>query len=251
MLTLLGVPDEDSARLCALTDTAFSMTRHTPQEILDARGHLESYMAEMIGIRRRRPTDDLLGALVAERDREERLTEQQLISFAFLLVTAGYLSTSNAIASGFLTLLAHPEQFDRLRGDPELIVSAAEELLRVNPSAITGALLRVALEDVELGGVAIRAGEGVLPAIGSANHDALLFADPERVDILREGGSHLAFGHGIHRCLGAHMARMELQVALAVLLERLPSARLAVPGQELVWKDHPVSRGLVSLPVTW
>lgn len=251
VLTLLGVPDEDSARLCALTDTAFSMTRHTPQEILDARGHLESYMAEMIGIRRRRPTDDLLGALVAERDREERLTEQQLISFAFLLVTAGYLSTSNAIASGFLILLAHPEQLDRLRGDPELIVSAAEELLRVNPSAITGALLRVALEDVELGGVAIRAGEGVLPAIGSANHDALLFADPGRVDILREGGSHLAFGHGIHRCLGAHMARMELQVALAVLLERLPAARLAVPGQELAWKDHPVSRGLVSLPVTW
>ncbi|MEV0422196.1 cytochrome P450 [Streptosporangium canum] len=251
VLILLGVPEEDSARLCALTDTAFSMTRHTPQEILDARGHLESYMAEMIGIRRRWPTDDLLGALVAERDKEERLTEQQLISFAFLLVTAGYLSTSNAIASGFLTLLSHPEQFDRLRGDPELIVSAAEELLRVNPSAITGALLRVALEDVELGGVAIRAGEGVLPAIGSANHDALLFADPGRVDILREGGSHLAFGHGVHRCLGAHMARMELQVALAVLLERLPTARLAVPGQDLVWKDHPVSRGLVCLPVTW
>ncbi|MEV4188803.1 cytochrome P450 [Streptosporangium canum] len=251
VLTLLGVPDEDSARLCALTDTAFSMTRHTPQEILQARGHLESYMAEMIGIRRRWPADDLLGALVAERDKEERLTEQQLISFAFLLVTAGYLSTGNAIASGFLTLLARPEQLDRLRGDPELIVSAAEELLRVNPSAITGALLRVALEDVELGGVAIRAGEGVLPAIGSANHDALLFADPERVDILREGGSHLAFGHGVHRCLGAHMARMELQVALAVFLERLPTARLAVPGQDLVWKDHPVSRGLVSLPVTW
>lgn len=109
----------------------------------------------------------------------------------------------------------------------------------------------MALEDVELGGVAIRAGEGVLPAIGSANHDALLFADPGRVDILREGGSHLAFGHGVHRCLGAHMARMELQVALAVLLERLPTARLAFPGQDLVWKDHPVSRGLVSLPVTW
>ncbi|GAA1262187.1 cytochrome P450 [Kitasatospora nipponensis] len=251
VLELLGVPERDSPQLCALTDTAFSMTRHTPQEILGARAELEQYMTGMVAERRRRPAGDLLGALVAERDQGERLTERELVSFAFLLVTAGYLSTSNAIASGCLTLLLRPDQLRRLRADPGLIPTATEELLRTNPSAITGALLRVALEDVELGGVAIRAGEGVLPVIGSANHDERAFPAAESVDVTRTGASHLAFGYGVHRCLGAQLARMELQVALEVLLRRLPRFELAVPDRELVWKDHPVSRGLLALPVAW
>ncbi len=251
VLELLGVPQQDSPQLCAWTDTAFSMTRHSQEEIKAARGHLEEYVAGMIGERRERPGDDLLGALVAERDEGGRLTEKELIGFAFLLLTAGYLSTVNAISSGILTLLLHSAELDRLRARPELVPTAVEELPRYNPSAISGALPRVALEDVDLGGVTVRAGEAVVPAIGSANHDASVFHAPERVDVAREANSHLAFGYGVHRCLGAQMARMELQVAVATLLRRLPTIRLAVPEHELRWKDHPVSRGLLSLPVTW
>ncbi|MDQ0934493.1 cytochrome P450 [Streptomyces turgidiscabies] len=251
VLELLGVPRQDSPQLCAWTDTAFSMTRHSQGEINAARGHLEGYVTDMIGVRRERPGDDLLSALVAERDEGGRLTEKELIGFAFLLITAGYLSTANAISSGILTLLLHPAELDRLRARPELVPAAVEELLRYNPSAISGALPRVALEDVDLGGVTVRAGEAVVPAIGSANHDASVFHAPERVDVAREANPHLAFGYGVHRCLGAQMARMELQVAVATLLRRLPTIRLAVPEHELRWKDHPVSRGLLSLPVVW
>lgn len=251
VLELLGVPREDSPRLCAWTDTAFSMTRHSHAEIVAARGHLEEYVSGMIALRRERPGDDLLGALVAERDEGGRLTEKELVGFAFLLVTAGYLSTVNAISSGVLTLLLNPGELAGLRARPEAVPAAVEELLRHNPSAITGALPRVVLEDVELGGVKIRAGEAVVPAIGSANHDAAVFDRPELVDVARATNPHLAFGYGVHRCLGAQMARMELQVAVATLLSRLPGIRLAVPERELRWKDHPVSRGLLSLPVEW
>ncbi|QNP69711.1 cytochrome P450 [Streptomyces roseirectus] len=250
VLELLGVPAQDSPQLCAWTDTAFSMTRHSQDEIKAARGSLEEYVSGMIALRRARPSDDLLGALVAERE-GGKLTERELVGFAFLLVTAGYLSTVNAISSGVLTLLLNPGQLDLLRERPELIPDAVEELLRYNPSAISGALPRVALSDVTLGGVTIHAGEAVVPAIGSANHDPAVFPTPAQLDISRTPNPHLAFGYGIHRCLGAQMARMELQVTLATLLRRIPTLRLAIPEHRIRWKDHPVSRGLLSLPVEW
>lgn len=251
VLTLLGVPDEDSDLLREWTDVALSMSVHTHKEVIQARGNLENYVSEMIEFRRRELTDDLLGVLVAERDEAGQLTEEELLGFAFLLMTAGHHSTVNAISTGILALLHAPDQFRRLCEDPELIPAAVEELLRYNPSAITGAMIRIALEDVELSGVTIRAGEGVLVAIGSANHDETVFPAAHSVDIDRADNPHLAFGHGIHHCLGAPFARMELQVAIATLIRRLPTMRLTVPVQDLEWKSHLVSRALRALPITW
>lgn len=251
VLTLLGVPDEDSDLLRAWTDVALSMSVHTHEEVTRARGDLENYVSEMIEFRRHELTDDLLGVLVAERNETGQLTEEELLAFVFLLMTAGHHSTVNAISAGILALLHAPDQFRRLREDPELIPAAVEELLRYNPSAITGAMIRIALEDVELSGVTIRAGEGVLVAIGSANHDETVFPAAHSVDIDRADNPHLAFDHGIHHCLGAPLARMELQVAIATLIRRLPTMRLTVPMQDLEWKSHLMSRALRALPITW
>ncbi|MBV9160814.1 MAG: cytochrome P450 [Pseudonocardiales bacterium] len=251
VLSLLGVPDEDSDLLREWTDVALSMSVHTPEEITQTRGDLENYVREMIEFRRREPTDDLLGVLVTERDETGRLTEEELLAFVFLLMTAGHHSTVNAISTGILALLHAPDQFRRLRDDPELIPTAVEELLRYNPSTITGAMMRVALENVELGGITVPAGEGVLAAIGSANHDETVFPAAHSVDIDRMDNPHLAFGYGIHYCLGAPLARMELQVAIATLIRRLPTMRLAVPVQDLEWRSYLVSRALSALPVMW
>lgn len=251
VLTLLGVPDEDSDLLREWTDVALSMSMHTHEEALKARGDLENYVRETIKRRRCEPTDDLLGALVAERDEAGRLTEEELLAFSLTLMTAGHHSTVNALSAGILTLLHAPDQLRRLRDAPELIPTAVEELLRYSPSTITGAMVRVALEDLELGGMTITAGEGVLVAIGSANRDETVFPSPHSVAIDRIDNPHLAFGHGIHYCLGASLARMELQIAIATLVRRLPTMRLAVPVQDLEWRSHLVARTLNALPVMW
>ena len=182
------------------------------------------------------------------RRARDGLTGNELLSTVFLLVMAGFDTTVNLLASGALALLTHPGEKARLRQDPSLLPAAVEELLRfTNP--VNHANDRFTIEDVPIGDVVIPAGEWVLPAISSANRDPAQFPDPDRLDLGRDTSGHVAFGHGVHYCLGAPLARMEAEVALGALLARFPEISLAVPPSELRWRPVSLMNGLESLPV--
>ncbi|GAA0525956.1 cytochrome P450 [Paractinoplanes ferrugineus] len=249
---LLGVPYEDRDRLHAWSEIIFALGDRSREEVGEARGRIESYLADLIAQRRATPSDDLLGLLVHARDEGNKLSEEELLNFALILLTVGHQSTANSLGTALFLLLRHPEQLDRLRADPKLIGPAVEELLRYNPFVFTGTQLRVALEDLEIAGVTIRRGEAVICALGSANHDATVFDDADRLDIGRLDNPHLAFGFGVHHCLGAQLARMEMQIAIETLVRRVPATmHLAVPEQWLTWKTGLTARALANLPVDW
>ena len=206
------------------------------------------YFTALLAAKRDEPRDDVLSALIAARDEGDRLSENELLSMAFLLLVAGHETTVNLIASGLLALLLNPAELARLRADPALIGGAVEELLRyVNP--VNNATFRCATEPVEIGGVRISRGDPVLVALSGANRDPARFGDPDRLDLGRDGAGHLAFGHGIHYCLGAPLARLEAEIAFSGLLARFGSIRLAVPATSLRWRPSTLIHGLESLPV--
>jgi cytochrome P450 len=249
---LLGIPYGDRDEFRSWVDAFVSTTTLTPEQRRGYLGRLAAYLDVLATQRREEPTDDLLGALVLARDEDARLTGEEIVNLALLMLGAGYESTATMIGNFVYTLLTRPDQWELLRARPDLVPRAVEELLRFIPSAPTAAALpRYATEDVPLSGGTVRAGAPVLTARAVANRDPRVFDDPERLDITREPTSHLAFGHGVHHCFGAQLARMDLQVALALLVDRLPSLRLAVPERELSWKSGLAVRGLVRLPVTW
>ncbi|WP_219518187.1 cytochrome P450, partial [Nonomuraea ceibae] len=174
----------------------------------------------------------------------------ELKGMALILLSAGFDTTANMIALGAFALLENPEQLAALRADPTLVEGAVEELLRYLSVAKT--FMRVALEDVELGGHTIKAGSTVIVSINTANRDPERFPDPHKLDLRRQDGGHLAFSHGIHQCLGQQLARVELRVALPALLQRFPTLRLAVPAGEIPLRPEAADiYGVKSLPVTW
>jgi cytochrome P450 len=176
------------------------------------------------------------------------LDERELLAMLFLLLIAGHETTTNLIASGTLALLQSPAELARLRADPSLLPGAVEELLRyVNP--LNHATERFTLEPVEIGGVTIPAREWVLCVTASANHDPSRFPDPSRLDVSRDASGHVAFGHGIHYCLGAPLARLEGEVAFSALLSRFPGLSLAAPASSLRWRPSSLIHGLETLPV--
>jgi cytochrome P450 PksS len=179
---------------------------------------------------------------------EDRLSEHEILAMIFLLLLAGHETTANLIGNGVLALLENPDQLVLLRAQPELIDSAVEELLRFTSPVMCGAP-RIALEDVELAGVTIPAGSQVLAMLASANRDGAKFADPDRLDIRREPNRHIAFGLGIHFCLGTQLARLEAKLALGALIHRFPDMSLAVPRAQLEWKRTQSLRGLRALPL--
>jgi cytochrome P450 len=244
---LLGVPVADQDDFRAWTATAVADT--SPAEL--ARAHAEamtSYLVELIAAKRREPADDLLSALITARDDADGLTEAELVSMIFLLLVAGHETTVNLIASGLLALLLSPGQLVRLRAEPALIGGAVEELLRyVNP--VSNATFRCAAEPVELGGVCIGRGDAVFVALSGANRDPARFGHPDRLDLGRDTAGHLAFGHGIHYCLGAPLARLEAEIAFTGLLGRFGRLELAVPPESLRWRPSTLIHGLESLPV--
>ncbi|MGW4829017.1 cytochrome P450 [Amycolatopsis japonica] len=249
---LLGVPYADFETLHAWTDVIFSLSAHTRDEVRTARAAIERFLVELVGEKRVHPADDLLSVLIEARDEQDRLTETELVSFALILITVGHMSTASTLSTALFTLLRLPELLARLYAAPELVPSAIEELLRHNTFALTGTQLRVALEDVRLGGVTIRAGDAVLAALGSANHDSEVFDRPEGVELARASNPHMAFGYGIHHCLGAQLARLEMQEALYALLRNMPNTlRLAVAPGEIELKTGLTARALASLPVRW
>ncbi len=244
---LLGVPVADQDDFRTWSATAVSDT--APPELAKAHATaMTRYFMDLIAAKRQEPSDDMLSALIAARDDEDRLTENELVSMAFLLLVAGHETTVNLIASGLLALLLNPDELARLRAEPSLIAGAVEELLRyVNPVSI--ATFRCAAEPVEIGGARIGRGDAVLVALSGGNRDPARFGHPDRLDLSRENSGHLAFGHGIHYCLGAPLARLEAEIAFTGLLGRFGRLELAVPPESLRWRTSTLIHGLESLPV--
>ena len=252
---LLGVPEQDRDRFQGWSDAFLSVSAHTPEQVREAHAALDAYLTELIARRRAEPSGDLLSALVHARDDlgpdAGGLSEDELVALGVGLLVAGYETTAGQITNLTFTLLTRRGLWERLAALPELPPAAVEELLRYVPLGADTGMPRVATADVELGGVTVRAGETVLVARPAANRDPSAFPDPEDLVLDREDNPHLAFGHGIHHCLGAHLARLELNEALGALLRRFPSLRVAVPEDELRWKTGLSVRGLHDLPVTW
>ncbi|MDI5976929.1 cytochrome P450 [Amycolatopsis magusensis] len=248
---LLGVPFEDRSDFRLWSDAFLSTTKFPPEQVMEYVERMRVYMAGLVAQRREEPTDDLLGAMVLARDNDDRLSEEELLSLAQALLVAGHETTASQIPNFVYVLLTHPEQLDRLRSDLALVPQAVEELMRFVPLGIGAGIARYALEDLELGGVLVRAGEPVLPALASANRDESSYTDPDRLDLERDETSHVGFGHGAHHCLGAPLARMELQVALETLLRRLPGLRFAGPESDVEWKDGLATRGPTLMPLAW
>jgi cytochrome P450 len=249
---MLGVPVGDrhkfhhwSSAMLSAGASRFGLLRAMPSALRFMR-----YIRRLIQTRRANLSDDLISALITAKEASERLSDDELLSMILLLIVAGHETTVNLIASGMLALLEHPDQLERLRNDPGLIKPAIEELLRFTAPVETSTE-RFACEDVELAGVKISKGEMVLAAIASANRDESRFMNPDRLDITREPNKHLAFGLGIHFCLGASLARLEGQMAINTLLARTRDLQLTVDPSTLRWRSGLVLRGLKALPVSF
>ena len=244
---LLGVPvaDRDQFRAWSATIVADTVS---PEVFTDHATAMTGYFRRLLAARRREPAGDLLSALISARDEGDRLSENELLSMAFLLLVAGHETTVNLIASGTLALLLNPGELARLRADRSLLGGAVEELLRyVNP--VNNATFRFTGEPVEIDGVSIGPGEVVFVSLSGANRDPSRYAEPDRLDLGRDNGGHVAFGHGIHYCLGAPLARLEAEIAFGALLDRFGSITLAVPPDELRWRPSTLIHGLETLPV--
>lgn len=249
---LLGIPAGDRHVLHHWSDTVMGDWQQNPAELEDALEQLTDYFSELITEKRARPADDLMTALIAARDERDRLSERELVVTCLGLLIAGHETTVSQITMSLLTLLHHPGELARIQDDPGLVPQAVEELLRfVQISDGGGTLPRVATRDVELGEVCLPAGSVVMQATTSANRDASQFDDPDRLDLTRADCRHVSFGAGPHRCLGAPLARMQLQEALSGLLRHLPGIRVVVPETQLRFKRGMFIRSLESLPVDW
>jgi len=250
---LLGIPEADRDRFREWTDEMLDRPFDPGSDlalVAAARERMHGYLADLVAAKRARPGDDLLTDLVEATDEGERLDAQELLAMTFLLLIAGYVTTVSLIGNGTLALLRQPEQLDRLRADPSLVPQTVEELLRFDGPVNPG-LTRFALEDLEIGGVRIPRGEMVLLAIAAADRDPRRYPDPDRLDVGAVDPGHLAFGHGMHYCLGAPLARLEGQVAFTAMLARLPGLALAAREDELRWTGGGVLRSLRELPVTF
>ncbi|MFE7443817.1 cytochrome P450 [Streptomyces chartreusis] len=245
---LLGVPDRHRRDFRVWTDTLIAPDPSRPQEAKAAVVAMLGFFGELLADKREEPADDLLSDLIAVRDEGDRLSEDELMSLAFLILFAGYENTVQLIGNAVLALLRHPEQLDALRADPKRIAAAVEEFHRFEGPALL-AIRRFPTEDMTMGGVPVPAGETVLLSLAAANRDPARFPDPDRLDLSRDTSGHLALGHGVHHCLGAPLARAETEIALTALLERFPE--LALADGEPRWRRSLRARGLLALPVSY
>jgi cytochrome P450 len=246
---LLGVPYADHDRFQAWSRTMISKNS-TQDQAQRAIGELAGYLGELVDAKDREPGDDIISRLVVDQLRPGNATRTEVVNMARLLLVAGHETTANMIALGTAALLAHPDQLERLRTDPGIVKSAVEELLRYLTITQSGRR-RVAIEDVTVAGQLIRAGEAVIVAGDAANRDAAVFADPDELDLARTAKQHVAFGYGIHQCLGQPLARVELQVVYGTLYRRIPTLRLAVPAEQIRFKHDMLVYGVHELPVSW
>jgi nocardicin N-oxygenase len=246
---LLGVPFEDHGKFGSWCDHFVSLTKYSREEMIRANEDMRGYFVRLIDAKRRVPGPDLLSALVPRLD-DGSVTQSELVSLGALLLLAGHDTTVTVLGGAVVSLLRNPDQLDLLRDKPELFPAAVEELIRMNEPG-DGSFLRIALADMRLGDTVIPAGDAVIASISSADRDGSAFKDPDRLDIRREDNPHIGFGHGPHFCLGAGLARAELEIGLRTLIERLPTLRLAIEPDELRWKHYAHLGGFEELPVTW
>jgi cytochrome P450 len=249
---LLGIPDADQRRFREWSD-AVVRPSIGPSELERFAGQMRdfvAYLRELFERRRREPADDLISALLQAEEAGDSLSEAELFSTVILLIVAGHETTVSLIGSAVLALLGDPSALERLRAEPELIPRAVEELLR-REAAVDRTLVRWATADAELGGRTIERGEPVIAILGAANRDPARFPEPGTFDLDRQDNKHVAFGRGSHYCLGAPLARLETEIALATLLRRLPGLRLAGDANDVEWRPVPLFRSLVALQVAW
>ncbi|MGW0877371.1 cytochrome P450 [Streptomyces sp. NPDC002740] len=247
MCLLLGVPyadheffEEQSRRLLAGPTVA---------DTQQAGERLDAYLGALIEHKQREPGDGLLDELIHEQLAEGVIKRDELMALAALLVVAGHETTTNMISLGTFTLLEHPDRLAELRADPELMPAAVEELLRFLSVAEGG--MRVATQDIDFGGQTIRANDGVMMSTSLINRDTAVHSEPDELDWHRPDRHHLAFGFGMHQCLGQNLARAEIEIALRTLFERLPGLKLAVPAREIPFKPGTTLQGMIELPATW
>jgi cytochrome P450 len=249
---LLGLPPGDRTRLKGWTDDIYAFLAFSPVPIGERarRGtasavQLRAYLADLFADRRRQPGDDLLSGMLAVEEQGDRLSQTELFSNVVGLINASHETTTNLIGNTVLALLRHPDQWRQVTANPGLVPAAVEEGLRYDSPIQM--VPRRAAEDVTVGGVTVPRGDRAVVVLGSANRDPAAFADPDRFDAARAGGRHVAFGGGPHYCLGAALGRLEAEVAIAAICERLPNLRLAT--DQVNWRPLPVFRGPRALPV--
>lgn len=245
---VLGVPVDRCGEVHDWSATFVTGMLAGRAELVAAAIAMVRYLRELVEAKRAAPADDLLSTLVGLHDGDDRLSEDELTSMAFLILVAGHETTANLIGNGMLALLTHLEQLALLHAQPERLPVAIEELLRYDPPLQT-ATSRVTIDPVEIGAITIPTGEIVLAGVLAANRDAACTMKPHALDVTRTNNPHLTFGHGIHHCLGAPLARLEGRIALGSLLARFPRLRLAVPPDQLTWRPGEVTNGLDKLPV--
>ncbi|GAA5027647.1 cytochrome P450 [Actinopolymorpha pittospori] len=254
---LLGVPTQDRDRFRVWSE---DMAHRTDRAKADAGlQSLLTYLDDLVKVKRRQQAQDVISDLVAAADQTGELTQKEIVGFSMLLLFAGHVTTATALEKGIMLLDLHPEQRAALWGDPDLAAGAVEEILRAPfpiPETTTtrsgsAGTPRYARADIACTEQTIRAGDLVVLARGAANQDDRVFTEPNRFDVRREDNPHLAFGHGPHYCLGAPLARIELQVAFATIPRRVPTLRLAVPAAEIERRTDLVIGALTELPVTW
>jgi cytochrome P450 len=246
---MLGVPEADRSDFRRWSNTAIAGQFAGAEAYVEAYTHMDSYIRGLLADKRAAPTTDLLSALIDARDDGDHLTEDELLGMVRVLVSAGHETTVNLIGNGVHALLTHPTQLALLRAEPRRLAAALEELLRFAPP-VQVTLPYITTAPIQLGVVTIPAGEIVIAGLLSANRDPTWIGEPARLDISRGERHHLAFGHGIHHCVGAPLARLEGQIALGTLLARFPRLRLAVPADQLRWAPQLLMHGLTALPVS-
>lgn len=251
---LLGVPYKDRLAFGRWINTLVETTSSQAHRNAAA-GALFGYLTKLVAQKEKEAaagneTDDVLGRLVANQMAAGELKREEAVVIGMMLLSAGYDTTASSIALSILTLLEHPEQLTKLRENPDLIVGAVEELLR-HQNVMQCGVGRVAKVDLEIAGQPIKAGEGIIALLSSADRDESVYADADALDITRKDSTPLAFGHGIHSCIAKFLSRVELQVALQTLITRMPDLRLAKPADELRFRDGAIVYSLRELPVTW
>jgi cytochrome P450 len=249
---MLGIPIADRDRFYVWShafaqDFNPGLSGEARAQVLRAKEEFSAYLHAAVEERRRRPGDDLLSELISAEEQGDRLTTSELVQICAVLLVAGNMTTTDLIGNGVLALLDHPDQLERLRRDPSLIPAAVEEMLRYDTS-VTG-VGRNLLGDTEVAGRLLPATTRLHPSIAAANRDPAVFAEPDRFDVGRSPNPHLAFGQGVHFCLGAHLARAEIRIALEALLARFPYLALDVPREDLPWRTVVYFRGLEALPI--
>jgi len=243
---LLGVPENDRPDVRRWSAELFAAGK---PDVIDSASHaMADYMTGLIAAKRLNAGDSLLDRLISARDGDDQLSEEELVSLAVLLLVAGHETTTNFLGNALLALLQNQGELDRLLKHPRDLPAALDELLRFD-APVSTATFRFSTEALTLGSSEIPAGVPVLVALGAANRDPARFPLPDQLDLDRNTASHLSFGHGIHRCIGAPLAKAEAEIALQAVLARFPGIRLATPADQLDWRRTRLVRGLASLPI--